>query len=285
MKITLSAAEREKHQISEANLNAAVRALWDDGFVVLENVVETAHIDALKARTLADLETILARPDAPFNFNSGNVQQDPPPFAPFLFEDVLFNPFAVAITQAVLGRHPQLTMYSGNTALPGGERQPVHPDIGQLWPNLEHPTPAFGLVVNVPLVDVSEANGATEFWPGTHHDTSFCVHDGSLRITEAHLSKWRDRRPPLQAALKCGDIVMRDIRMWHAGMPNRTDEPRPMIAMIHSASWWPRGQVAFARSAQTWLEDAQTRSGLRIGAHFVDDVDYLHHNAAYDFQK
>lgn len=44
-------------------------------------------------------------------------------------------------------------------------------------------------------------------------------------------------------------------------------------------------QVAFARTSQEWLEDAQTRSGLRTGAHFVDEVDYLHHNAAYDFRQ
>src|SRR3712207_6891852 len=49
--------------------------------------------------------------------------------------------------------------YSGNTALPGGERQPVHPDVGQLWPGLEQATPPFGFVVNVPVVDMTEENG------------------------------------------------------------------------------------------------------------------------------
>jgi hypothetical protein len=29
-----------------------------------------------------------------------------------------------------------------------------------------------------------------------------------------------------------GSIILRDLRLWHAGMPNRTDNPRVMLAQI-----------------------------------------------------
>ena len=32
-------------------------------------------------------------------------------------------------------------------------------------------------------------------------------------------------------------MLIRDIRLWHAGMPNHTSAPRPMIAMIHCCEW------------------------------------------------
>src|SRR5205085_5414804 len=108
---------------------------------------------------------ILKREDAPYNFNTGNLQQDPPPLPPYLFRDVLLNEQVIAVTKAMLGPGLKNSYYSGNTALPGGKRQPVHPDAAQLWPNLACPTPPYGFVVNVPVVDVSPENGSTELWP------------------------------------------------------------------------------------------------------------------------
>ena len=32
--------------------------------------------------------------------------------------------------------------------------------------------------------------------------------------------------------------MVRDLRLWHAGMPNSTDEVRVMLALIHFAPWY-----------------------------------------------
>ncbi len=32
--------------------------------------------------------------------------------------------------------------------------------------------------------------------------------------------------------------MIRDLRLWHAGMPNPSDEVRVMLAMIHFAPWY-----------------------------------------------
>jgi hypothetical protein len=231
---------------------------------------------------LSDLDQILARPDAPFNFNTGNVQQDPPPFPPYLFRDVLLNPLVIAVTRAILGSGLKNIMYSGNTALPGGTRQPVHPDVGQLWPQLAHPTPPYALVVNIPVVDMDAHNGSTELWPGTQLDTTVSVHDGSMRIAQDMLDRRRAVEPPLQPSVRCGSVVIRDIRMWHAGMPNHADQPRPMIAMMHVCSWWASDPITFPKGT----EDFFAHADLTTHARFVEsDIKYVLHNQSYDLQR
>jgi hypothetical protein len=272
--------ETESGEISAGHLSAAVEALKIDGIVILKNAVDLTHIEALRERMLEDLKTILARGDCPYNFTESNVQQDPPPFPPYLFKDVLLNEIVIAITRAMLGPGLKNSFYSGNTALPSGLRQPVHPDTAQLWRGLDAPSPPFAFVINVPVMDVTVENGATEIWPGSHHDTTVSIFDRDLGldglVPEEALERRRAFAPPVYPSLKAGSIVIRDMRLWHAGMPNRTDTARPMIAMIHYIKWWgacepipfPKGTEAFFR-----------HPALRTNALFVDGpVEYLKHH-------
>ncbi|MGV3613809.1 MAG: phytanoyl-CoA dioxygenase family protein [Fimbriimonas sp.] len=237
----------------------AVRALREDGIVVLSDVVSLESIAALRERSLEDTRLLLARKDTPFNWNVGNLQQDPPPFPPYLFRDVLVNDVVISVTKAILGAGLKSGFYSGNTALPSEARQPVHADEGQLWPDLEVAPPAHSLVVNVPLVDMGPENGSTEMWPGTHLDTEVTFQSGNIEVSAARLEARRAVSPPLQPVVRAGSMVIRDIRMWHAGMPNRTQSPRPMIAMIHSVAWWPAGRLTFAEGSQAYLEHPDLR--------------------------
>ncbi len=281
LSLKITPEEARSGQMTPAHLADAVRAVHDDGFVVLENVIETAHLDVLREKMFADLSAFMARDDAPYNFNTSNVQQDPPPFPPYLFRDVLVNDMAIAVTKAVLGPGVKNGFYSGNTAVHSEKRQPVHADTGQLWRNLDVATPAFSLVVNVPVVDMSAENGSTEIWPGTHKDTTISIHE-DIKIPESALARWREKSPPLQPTVARGGLLIRDIRLWHAGMPNRTDTPRPMIAMIHSASWWGHtGTLKFPKGT----EDFFAHPDLHTSAEFVEgDIDYLHAPQAYDYK-
>ena len=280
--IPVTSQETEAGKLEEQHLTTALTALNDDGFVVLRDVVTPAHIETLREKMLADVKEILKRDDAPFNFNTGNLQQDPPPFAPYLFRDVLLNDLVIQVSKALLGPGVKNSYYSGNTALPGGTRQPVHPDVAQLWPNLQHATPPFGLVINIPVVDATPQNGSTELWPGTHHDTTFSIHQGSLRIGEETLEKRRALCPPIQPSIKAGSVLIRDIRLWHAGMPNHTHVPRPMIAMIHWCSWWLAcDPIPFPQSETEFF----AHPDLTTNARWTDRApDYLKHNQSYDLQ-
>src|SRR6478609_4487662 len=240
--IELTDEDRSADALVGDRLTAAVAALRTDGFVVLKDVVDPVHLDILHARMIAAIESIRSCPDAPYNWNSGNFQQDPPPFPPYLFADVLLNTYAITVTSALLGPGLKNVMYGGNTALPGDQRQPVHADVGQLWPLdvLEVAHPAAQLVINVATVDVSPANGATELWPGTHRELGVGVGD-DITIDSELLAARRAVVPPFQPTMRRGSMLIRDIRLWHAGMPNTTSDPRPMIAMIHTSAWLETG--------------------------------------------
>jgi ectoine hydroxylase-related dioxygenase (phytanoyl-CoA dioxygenase family) len=264
------------------DLARAVEALREQGIVVLENAVSLAHIEVLREKCTADVELILQRPDKPFNWNPGNMQQDPPPFPPYLFRDILANDAAVAVTKGILGPGLKNGYYSGNTALQSTHRQPVHADSGQLWPNLKVAHPAYAIVVNVPLVDMSEENGSTEMWPGTHLDTSVVMQDGDIKVSPEVLEARRAVEPPVQPTVKAGSLVLRDIRMWHAGMPNHTPIPRPMIAMIHFVSWWSTNALRFPKGT----EEIFDHPDLHTHAVFTDDVvDYIAAPGAYEYSR
>jgi ectoine hydroxylase-related dioxygenase (phytanoyl-CoA dioxygenase family) len=273
--------ERANGRLSPENIARGKAALEQDGFVVLEDVVDLEHLRMLKERMLADLPKILNRPDAPFNFTKSNVQQDPPPFEPYLFKDVLMNEFVTDLTETVMGKGVFNAFYSGNTAIANTTQwQPTHADMGHLWPNMPVATPPYALVVNIPVVDMDASNGSTELWPGTHLDTSVALSEGDIRLPPDVLEARRREVPPLQPAVRAGSVLIRDIRMWHGGTPNPSDQARPMIALIHWVGWWPiSGGPVFPTSAKGFFENSR----LRTHAEFVDGpIEYLGHNVAYD---
>jgi hypothetical protein len=276
--IEIPDSDRRVGGLAPERLQAALDALRVDGVVVLADVVDLEHIDALHERMVSDLVALQARPDAPYNWTAGNIQQDPPPFKPYLFADVLLNPQVIEVTSSILGPGLKNIMYSGNTALPSDARQPVHADAGHLWPAeiLETPHPTAQLVVNVPTVDVSAENGATEIWLGTHRELTVGV-GSDIEVPLDALERRREIAPPIQPEIQRGSVVIRDIRLWHAGMPNHTDKPRPMIAMLHSSSWLEVGSpLEFPTGTETFFEHPLLTTAARFTGRPTDHIHRSH---------
>ena len=101
-------------------------------------------------------------------------------------------------------------------------------DYQHLFPEFPHqPTPACGLVLNLPLVDFTEQNGAIEIWP-----------DGSHLIAPgAEIMKLAEKMHSERLLMPAGSLLLRDLRMWHRGTPNESDEPRPNLAFIFARNW------------------------------------------------
>lgn len=67
------------------NLELATRAIHRDGLVVLEDVIEHNKLDKLNVKMLEDAAKLQAKgDDGPYNYNKGNIQQDPPLINSFL---------------------------------------------------------------------------------------------------------------------------------------------------------------------------------------------------------
>jgi ectoine hydroxylase-related dioxygenase (phytanoyl-CoA dioxygenase family) len=138
-------------------------------------------------------------------------------------------------------------------------------------------------------------NGSTEIWLGTH-DFTQAAQEGahgdraSGRIREALLEKRREERGPSQPVVKKGSIVIRDLRLWHAGMPNKTDEARVMLAMIHFASWYRNGMVMeFGEDVRPIIEKETEGlvSAVRWAETDIVRVNYLERGFgnSYDFDQ
>ncbi|KAI0594549.1 hypothetical protein F4775DRAFT_606195 [Biscogniauxia sp. FL1348] len=272
-----SAAEIQSSRLDARNLELAVRSMHEDGLVVVEDVVPHEHLDHLNAKMVQDALVLQARgDDGPFNYNLGNLQLDAPPWAEFFHPAVFTNRIATQITSSVLGPRPKWTFCSANAAmppLPGAAppaRQPVHSDA-----DFAHPSHPFALVVNVPLVDMTAANGSTEVWLGTH-GAGAAAQEGahgeraSGRIRESWLATATGA--PCQPTVRKGSLVVRDLRLWHAGMPNRTAAVRVMLAMIHFAAWFRNPmRLELAHDVRPLLErlDARGELGLDVPVRWV----------------
>ncbi|KAI1642153.1 uncharacterized protein F4817DRAFT_353668 [Daldinia loculata] len=275
--------EAQKGFLDARNLEKAVGAMHRDGLVVVEDVISHEALDHLNKKMVEDARVLQDRgEDGPFNYNTGNVQQDAPPVAEYFNPTIFTNPIATQITTAVLGPRPKWTFCSANSAMPGGTpaRQPVHSDA-----DFQHPDHPFALVVNVPLVTMTPENGSTEIWLGTHkHDANVDGQEGahgeraSGRIRDSLLAERKEVCPPSQPVIQKGSVVIRDLRLWHAGMPNLARDVRVMLAMIHFAPWYRNPmRLQFSEDIKPVLEklESEGRLGLEVPVDWISREEAL----------
>lgn len=264
--VEIPSRDVEAGVVNAARMDAALRAFEEDGVVALPGIVNTDHIAALGEKMLDDIRVYAETNEIGNNYQGLR----PPPCHPHLYADIVLNEIVIAISHRILGDGLRQVTYGANTAFVGSKPQRVHTDISQLWPHLKRPTPCSALVVNIPLVDVDVENGATICWPGTHHDSQLAR--GERFPTEEMRAEREAKRPSERVETQCGAVVMRDLRLWHGGMPNTSDTPRPMLAMVHQCGWLNSGGIEFEKGTEEFLEHPT----LTTDAVFVDGpVDYM----------
>ncbi|EQB56309.1 hypothetical protein CGLO_03687 [Colletotrichum gloeosporioides Cg-14] len=248
----------------------AVGILNRDGIVVLENAVDEEHLRILNDKLCSEVPALIEDPNTHWNGGKarGNISQ-PPPFEPeYMFADIWANPFAIAIISALLGPRPHVNYVNGNTALPHTHgRQEVHADL-----MFNYPPDVFAIVANYYLCDTDDSNGATEVWLRSHKDTHFDLHQPSEAWIRKEIVEERSRTtkfPPIRPAVKRGSLVLRDLRLWHAGRANPSNDPRIMLAFVHYPWWYKnQGRLTLPESARPLLENISDR--LVYDADFVD---------------
>lgn len=205
------------------------------------------------------------------------MDQAPPTRSDLVFEDVWANRVAVSILQSLLGPNLMCHYANGNTALKAEGRQPVHSDIDK-----PHPLYPFAYAINIPLSDMNVENGSTELWPGSHRESNIDQHvtltddEFGLAIKPALVEQRRRSSPPVQPTVRKGSLIIRDIRLWHAGMPNRTDTPRIMLAFVIQPKWFQApSKVTLPLKSKALVDSWKANSGLEYAAQWVDgDVDH-----------
>ena len=268
--ISLTRKETESRRMSPGRLKQAVEAIRRDGYVVIENAVPHEPLDILREKMDQDSRVLIDRELwGGAGQLKGHLQQGPPPFAPFVFREIVANPFVIQVNTALLGEGIFNSFYNGNTNCPGSDTQPLHRDGPHLWPGHEPAHPTACVVANISPLDVTEENGAVELWPGTHLHTF-----PETAIDKETEEAQRKASPPVSGCAKKGSVLIRDVRLWHRGVPNRSDRPRHMIALVHCISWYRnRGPLMFNTGCEKAFPDD---CGLNHNAEFIEDpIDYL----------
>ncbi len=225
----ISAAELRAQAMSEENLRIAVRTLKECGFVIIEDVVSPDWIDRIRRQCDETLQRYMraVSPEKRATMERTHTAMFPPICSPFMDSVAIENPFAVQVTEAAIGPDFFCTFYNTNTQWPHSGGQQVHRDFDHLFPDHPIALPIIQVIVNIPLIDFTLGNGATEVWPGTH-----LIVDELPNDREA-LEERAKYLPSVRTTVSAGSIILRDMRTWHRGMPNETEEIRTMLAMIY----------------------------------------------------
>jgi ectoine hydroxylase-related dioxygenase (phytanoyl-CoA dioxygenase family) len=207
--------------LTDAEIEDAVASLRNDGYVVFRNVVDPAALEdfALHLAEEYDEARVTGELFEGGGSISGHLNCFPGERSRFIYDAV--EQFGVVdIVRRWAPETVDHLRVTTNYNLPGSIVQHFHSD--GLY------TEAF-LICNVAVVDTDLENGAIDVLPGTHR---------------RFYKFWRyaiERKYRLSTRLPMsqGDVLVRVSTMWHRGMPNRTDVPRPMMSLTFGESSAP----------------------------------------------
>jgi hypothetical protein len=190
--------------------DALRKTFADEGYLVFENVISRDQLTTLSQRIAGEFER-QQREGRLFTGGgmvSGHLNCFPGAESRFVYEQLRQS----GITEIVRGLTPVAVRAPNigcNLNLPGSASQNEHVDGYASQPFL---------VANVAAVDTNLDNGAMEVLRRTH-------------LSDAKYWQILLARPEkLRLCLRQGDVVIRTSTLWHRGMPNRTRQPRPMLA-------------------------------------------------------
>ncbi|KAA8911369.1 hypothetical protein TRICI_003835 [Trichomonascus ciferrii] len=251
VRVSASKEEVESGGWGVDNLRRIVEGMHNDGLLVLEGLIDPEHMDRMNEFMVED--GLRIRSETKYlNFGTENVQQSPPLHKhELVYSDVFENSLLFDAVKHILGPEAKWDFISGNTALPRStKKQPVHSDE-----RCAYMQSTFYLIANIPLIDVGPETGVTQLWPATHRFRSDEYYHRHSEALPEFLDQQEKTNPPIQPVLKRGSIVLRDLTLWHCGMPNPSDQVRCMIALGFSAKWW-KNECYFK------VPDAETESRL-----------------------
>jgi ectoine hydroxylase-related dioxygenase (phytanoyl-CoA dioxygenase family) len=256
--LELSKEERESGRLSSNNLQLAKLIISCRGYVILRGALEQDFVDRIgremtaiyeDCRSTLGLQETETTPDARhlvrisqdkgarFWFRKSRWRIFPRLTAPMNDPRLLANSFVVPILEELLGDDFYCKYLSSDTCVKGAMLQSPHSDIDgdDTW--VQNRWRPRGYVVNIPTMECGLHNGPLEVWPGGSHmwTTGLLepfglapnVQDGRNPPVERVAAYF----PSLKVVLLPGEILIRDLAMWHRGTPNPSDEPRTMLTI------------------------------------------------------
>lgn len=261
-----------RNRVLASESEAAVSSIHEHGYVIIEDAVPKEPLRVLRERMDRDTEELLSYCDS-IGGNPrerGHLQQGPPVSSEYVFAVVAMNQYVNRICNGLFNSRPRLTFYNGNTNCPGSTTQRLHMDGRHATLEPDPVAPTSSVVVDIPAGPMNKENGSIQIWPGTH---VIRPPEGGPSVPNELEARRRLIEEPIQPETRVGDVLIRDTRLWHRGVPNRSNRPRHMIAMIVTDGRIPiRTKLDFQIGCEGALEGHTVDSN----ANYVDrEIDYL----------
>lgn len=224
--------------IDPAQKDLWLREFRLNGFVILRGFLPASYVEALWEQVLPLIRGEREKGDRGDSPNKRGANRYS--FDVGVYADLLGGPLADPryrahpdvedLVQEILG--PRASWGRGwsrvECAWEGSEYMGWHSDqVFDETPDPHAQNRTVRVTYNIPLVDFTWANGATEFVPGTHLQPRAVVDVGLLDIPNVY-----GVRPDLRR----GDALLRDGNTLHRGAPNLTATPRAMLDQTYRAA-------------------------------------------------
>ena len=238
--------------IQPAEVERAVTLFRRDGFVVVGDVLTAAQVDVLARgcdeamREIIALDTDRRGNRGSHRYSFGGSSLTRSQLHRPEWQMLLDVPAVTKIVSAIFGSADYiLRAASGDFCLPGAEDyQRLHSDVRDWIDPAQTPFNAFHdplgvtsirdlpcpyLCVNFLPQDVTRLNGPTRQIPGTQN-------------SRAPIPSLADEPEWMRLSTVCpapaGAIMVRDVRAWHGGTPNVSDQPRAIPNLEFYAPWF-----------------------------------------------
>ena len=188
------------------------QAYAEDGYLVFPNLVSREQLARLHERLAQEFET-QKRSGGLFaggGLISGHLNCFPGESARFAY-DALQRHGIVDLVKTLFPKATRMPNVGCNFNLPHSVAQHYHADRNFL---------DYFMIANVAVVDTTIQNGAIDMIPGSHKKF----------YPYWRFAMERAYRGSTRIEMKQGDVLVRTSNVWHRGMPNFTDVPRPMLA-------------------------------------------------------
>ena len=161
-----------------------------------------------------------------------------------LFGELIAHPTVDAIVGGLLGREYIVSNFSANIARPGSESMVVHSDLAAVMP--EPWTVPLSVNAIWCLTDVHPANGATLYFPASHH----------YRTLSDVPADAVSRMVPFEA--KAGSVVLMEGRIWHTSGRNVTENEDRALLFGYYTKPFLRPQWNFTRALRAEVQEAMS---------------------------
>lgn len=238
--------------LEPSEVERAVRLFHRDGFVVVRDALDADQTAFLRAGVHEVVDDIVAL-DADRNGNRGSHRYS---FGGSSMTRSMLHrpewqmlvdlPAVTPILTAIFGSADYLVRAgSGDFCLPGAvEYQPLHSDMGDFVDAATTPFSSFAdprghlstrdlpcpyVCVNFMPTDMTRLNGPTRQIPGSQH-------------SRAPIPRRSEEPEWMRLSTVCpapaGSVQIRDVRAWHGGTPNLSDEVRAIPNVEYYAPWF-----------------------------------------------